>query len=171
MSERTGVIKFKGNPLTLSGGEIKPGDRLPGFCVAANDLSDIKDGDFTGKVLVVVTVPSVDTPVCATETRRFNERAADLSGDVRILVVSMDLPFAHGRFCGAEGIDKVTTASDYKDHCFGETFGVRIKELGLLTRAVFVFDKGGKCVYSEYVPEVTEEPRYDDALAAVKSAL
>jgi thiol peroxidase len=157
--------------MTLVGERVKVGDPLPSFCVTANDLSPVKGENFTGKVLVVVTVPSVDTPVCATETRRFNKNAADLSGDVRILVVSMDLPFAQKRFCAAEGIDKVSTASDYKDHKFGEAFGARIKELGLLTRTVFVFDKKGKCTYAEYVPEVTQEPNYDAAFAAVKASL
>ncbi|MFH0983656.1 MAG: thiol peroxidase [Planctomycetota bacterium] len=171
MNERTGVIKFKGNPMTLVGGGVKVGDPLPPFCVTANDLSPIKAEDFKGRVLAVVTVPSVDTPVCATETRRFNKNVADLSGDVRILVVSLDLPFAQKRFCAAEGIDRVSTASDYKDHKFGEAFGARIKELGLLTRAVFVFDKQGQCTYAEYVPEVTQEPNYDAAFAAVKAAL
>jgi thioredoxin-dependent peroxiredoxin len=171
MNERKGAITFKGNPMTLLGGEIKVGAATPVFTLTANDLSPIKHDDFKGKVLVVVTVPSVDTPVCAVETRRFNSNAAGLSGDVRILVASMDLPFAQKRFCAAEGIDRVTTASDYKDHQFGPAFGVRINELGLLTRAVFVFDKKGKCTYAEYVKEVTQEPNYDAALAAVKAAL
>lgn len=171
MTERKGVTTFKEKPMTLIGGEVKVGDPMPSFCVSGNDLAAIKNDDFKGQVAVVVTVPSVDTPVCATEARRFNESAARLSHDVRILVVSMDLPFAHRRFCAAEGIDKVATASDYKDHQFGTAFGVRIKELGLLARAVFVFDRKGSYIYAEYVPEVAQEPNYDAALAAVKSAV
>ncbi len=171
MAERTGVITFKGNPMTLVGPEIKTGDSLPAFKVTGQDLGDITNDNFKGKVLVLSVVPSVDTPVCAAQTRKFNEQASKLSDDVAILTVSMDLPFAAKRFCAAEGIEAVKTGSDYKYGAFGETFGVKIKELGLLCRAVFVADKSGKLVSAEYVPEVTEEPNYDKTMDAVKSAV
>jgi thiol peroxidase len=169
MSERSGVITFKGNPMTLVGGEVKVGDTLPSFKVVGQDLGDITNKDFANKVLVLSVVPSVDTPVCATQTRKFNEKVAGLSSDVAILTVSMDLPFAAKRFCAAEGIEAVKTGSDYKYGAFGDAFGVKIKELGLLSRAVFVADRNGKVKHAEYVPEVTTEPNYDAAMAAVKS--
>ena len=167
MPERSGVITFKGTPMTLVGNEVKVGQQAPHFTLTANDLSDLVCKQFHGKVQVT----SLDTPVCATQTRTFNERAAALSADVVILTVSVDLPFAQKRFCGAEGIERVITASDYRYGIFAEQFGVQIKELGLLTRAVFVIDKKGKVIYVEYVPEVTNEPDYDAALQAVKAAL
>lgn len=170
MAERSNAIKFKGNPMTLVGNEVKAGDDAPHFTVVANDLSELQCKDMHGKVRVISVVPSVDTPVCATQTRTFNQKATGLSGDVEILTVSKDLPFAQKRFCGAEGIERVRTASDYKDGNFGEAFGCLIKELGLLTRAVFVIDKNDKVVHAEYVPEVTEEPNYDAAMEAVTKA-
>jgi thiol peroxidase len=171
MPERTGAITFKGKPMTLIGREVKVGSESPHFVLTANDLSDLRCEQFHGKVLVISVVPSLDTPVCAMQTRTFNQRASDLSPDVVILTVSMDLPFAQKRFCGAEGIQRVITASDFKHRSFGEGFGVLIKELGLLTRAVFVIDRNQTVSYVEYVPEVTQEPNYDAALAAVKAAL
>jgi thioredoxin-dependent peroxiredoxin len=169
MSERKGAITFKGNPMTLIGAEVKPGTAAPIFKVTGNDLSDVSLKSFEGKVVVVSVVPSLDTPVCAVQTRTFNQKATGLGADVVVLTVSLDLPFAQKRFCGAEGIDRVITASDYKYHSFGEQFGVLIKELGLLTRAVFVIDRQGKVKYAQYVPEVTKEPDYEAALAVVKS--
>jgi thioredoxin-dependent peroxiredoxin len=171
MTERTGVITFKGNPLTLLGPALKVGSEAPHFTVTANDLSDLPCTKFQGKVLVISAVPSLDTPVCATQTRTFNQRATQLSQDVVILTVSMDLPFAQKRFCGAEGIERVITASDYKHRSFGPAFGVLIKELGLLARSVFVLDRAGKVAYVEYAPEVTQEPNYEAAFAAVKRLL
>ncbi len=171
MTERSGAITFKGNPLTLVGSALRAGSEAPHFTLTANDLSDLKCDAYHGKVLVISVVPSLDTPVCATQTRTFNQKATQLSQDVVVLTVSMDLPFAQKRFCGAEGIERVVTASDYKHRSFGPAFGVVIKELGLLTRAVFVIDRKGKVVHAEYVGEVTSEPNYDAALAAVKSAM
>ena len=171
MVERSNVITFQGGPLTLVGAELKVGDALPAFHLTANNLSEVTNATYAGKALVLSVVPSIDTGVCQAQTRKFNQEAANLSSDVVILTVSMDLPFALGRFCGAEGIDAVITASDYKDHSFGPAFGVRIKELGLLARAVFVADKSGKIIHAEYVKEVTTEPDYAAALAAVKAAL
>jgi len=171
MTERTGAITFQGNPLTLIGPALTAGSPAPQFTLTANDLSDLKSDTFAGKLLVLSVVPSLDTPVCAVQTRTFNQRATQLAQDVIVLTVSMDLPFAQKRFCGAEGIQRVVTASDYKHHSFGPAFGVLIKELGLLARAVFVIDRQGKLRHVEYVSEVTHEPNYDAALAAVQAAV
>jgi len=134
-------------------------------------LADIDSATFHGRVRVLSVAPSLDTSVCAAQTRRFNQEAVNLSEDVVILSVSLDLPFALARFCGAEGIERVLTASDYKYRTFGEAYGLYIRELGLLTRAVFVIGRDDKVVHAEYVPEVTDEPDYAAALAAVKEAL
>ena len=159
-------VTFQGNPLTLAGTQIKVGDTAPDFTVTDNDLNPIKLSDTKGK-RVFLTVPSLDTPVCDTEVRKFNEKAASLN-DVTVYVVSMDLPFAQARWCGASGIDKVVTASDYKDREFGKNYGVYINELGLLSRAVFVVDENNKVTYVEYLNEITDEPNYDKALEALK---
>ena len=171
MVERANAVTFKGKPLTLLGAEIKPGQTAPTFKVVGKDLADIVFESFRGKMVVLSVAPSLDTPVCAMQTRRFNKEATELSNDVVILSVSMDLPFALARFCGAEGINRVIAASDYKYRAFGETYGVLVRELGLLARAVFVVDKNAKVVYVEYVPEMTNEPNYASALRAVKTAL
>lgn len=171
MSKTNDSITFKGNKISIAGRAIKEGDTLPSFKVTGNDLKDLTEADFAGKVLVLSAVPSLDTPVCATETKRFNQEASELGSDVRILTVSMDLPFAQKRWCAAEGVTGLTTASDYKYRSFGEAFGTYIKELGLLTRAVFVADRTGKVVYVEYVDEVTQEPNYSAALDAVRRLL
>jgi thiol peroxidase len=171
MAERPGAVTFQGGPLTLAGAEITVGRKAPSFTLTANNLSDLKSDSYRGKVLVLSVVPSLDTPVCATQTRKFNREATLLSDDVVVLTVSMDLPFAQARFCGAEGIARVVTASDYKHRVFGESYGVLIKELGLLTRAVFVVDKAGVVRHTQYVSEITNEPDYGAALAAVKAAL
>ena len=170
MAERTNVATFKGNPITLVGTEIKKGDPAPHFKLVGNDLADIECASFHGKVQVLSVAPSIDTPVCALQTRTFNKEAVGLSEDVVVLSVSLDLPFALARFCGAEGIERVITASDYKYRTFGEAYGVNVRELGLLTRAVFVIDRASKIVHAEYVPEVTSEPNYAAALEAVKAA-
>jgi thiol peroxidase len=170
MSERTGVITFKGGPLTLVGNEISVGQDAPSFTASANDLSAKGLGDYAGKVVVLVSVPSLDTPVCDTEVRRFNEEATKLGDGVAVVTVSMDLPFAQARWCGAAGIEAVDTLSDYKDKSFGEAYGLMIKELGLLTRAVVVVGKDGKVAYQEIVAEVTHEPDYDKALEAIAAA-
>jgi len=159
-------VTFQGNPLTLEGTQVKVGDTAPDFTVVNNDLNPLKLSDTKGK-RVFLTVPSLDTPVCDTEVRRFNQEASKL-GDVTIYTISMDLPFAQARWCGSAGIDKVVTASDYKDREFGKNYGVYINELGLLSRAVFVVDENNKVTYVEYLNEITEEPNYDNALAALK---
>jgi thiol peroxidase len=168
MKERTGVITMKGNPLTLTGNEVKVGQKAPDCEVTANDLSMVKLSSFRGKVCVISAVPSLDTKVCDIETRRFNEEAGKLGSDVVVLTISMDLPFAQKRWCGAAGIDKVQTLSDYRDASFGKSYGVLIKELHLLARTVFVVDKEGVIRYIQMVPEETQEPKYDEVLKAVK---
>lgn len=167
MSERTGVITFKGGPLTLVGNEAVVGQEAADFEVLGNDLSPVKLSSFRGKVCVISSVPSLDTQVCDVQTRRFNEEAGRLGDDVVVLTISMDLPFAQGRWCGAAGVDNVVTLSDHRDGAFGEAFGLLIKELRLLARAVYVIDEDGVIIYSQVVPEVTDEPDYDAALAAV----
>ena len=159
-------VTFQGNPLTLEGTQVKVGDTAPDFTVVNSDLNPLKLSDTKGK-RVFLTVPSLDTPVCDTEVRRFNQEASKL-GDITIYTISMDLPFAQARWCGGAGIDKVITASDYKDREFGKNYGVYINELGLLSRAVFVVDENNKVTYVEYLNEITEEPNYDNALAALK---
>jgi len=168
MNERTGVITMKGNPLTLIGNEVKVGQMAPDCEVTANDLSMVKLSSFRGKNCIISAVPSLDTKVCDIETRRFNEEAAGLGSDVVVLTISMDLPFAQKRWCGAAGIDKVQTLSDYRDAAFGKSYGVLIKELHLLARTVFVVDKQGTIRYIQIVPEETQEPKYDEILKAVK---
>lgn len=168
MGERSGVVTFQGNPLTLVGTELKKGDHAPDVELLNNDLSPVKISSFRGKICVLATVPSLDTPVCDMETRRFNEEAGKLGADVVVLSVSMDLPFAQKRWCGAAGIDRVTTLSDHRDASFGQAYGVLIKELRLLARAVFVADKGGVIRYIQLVKELTQQPDYDAVLNAVK---
>jgi thiol peroxidase len=166
MEERTGSITFQGNPLTLMGNEVKVGDKAPDFELLDNDLKPVNLSGFSGKVCVISSVPSLDTPVCDMETRRFNEEAGKLGDNVSILTVSMDLPFAQKRWCGAAGVEKVTTLSDHRDAKFGENYGVLIKELRLLARAIFVVDREGVIQYVQLVKEVTEEPDYDTVIAA-----
>ena len=167
MKERTGIITMKGNPLTLLGNEVKVGDVAPDCEVLSNDLSPITLSSFRGKVCIVSSVPSLDTPVCDTETRRFNEEAGRLSSDVAVLTISMDLPFAQKRWCGAAGVTRVQTLSDHRDASFGTSYGVLIKELRLLARAVFVVDRNGIVQYVQLVKEITQEPDYDAVLTAV----
>lgn len=167
MEERTGVITIHGDPLTLVGKEIKVGEKAPDFVVLDNELSPVELSSFQGKVCVISVVPSLDTPVCDIQTRRFNEEASKLGSDVVILTISMDLPFAQKRWCGAAGVDKVMTLSDHRDASFGTSYGVLIKELRLLARAVFVVDRDGVVRYVQLVEEVTNEPDYKSALDAV----
>jgi thiol peroxidase len=163
--ERQGVITFKGNPLTLIGPDVKVGDKAPDFSVLAKDMSPITLENTKGKIRLIVSVPSLDTPVCDMEVRRFNQEAAKLP-NVEVLVISMDLPFAQSRWCGAAGVDNVRTGSDHRDASFGKSFGVLIKELRLDARAIFVVDADNTVIYKEIVPEVTHEPNYDAALKA-----
>ena len=160
---------FKNNPVTLLGNEVKVGDKAPDFTVLANDLSPVTLKDSEGKIRLFSVVPSLDTGVCDAQTRRFNEAAAELGDNVVIYTVSMDLPFAQKRWCGAAGIESVQTVSDHREGSFGQAYGVLIESLRLLTRAVFVVDAEGTVTYVEYVPEATNHPNYDAAIEAVKA--
>ena len=171
MQERSGVVTFSGNPLTLLGNDIEVGAQAPDFMVLANDLTPRSLADYKGKTLIISSVPSLDTGVCDLETRRFNSEAASLSDDIKILTISCDLPFAQSRWCGAAGVDtagKLETLSDHKNLAFGLAYGVAIKELRLLTRAVFVVNKEGRVIYKEIVPEISSEPNYENALQAAR---
>jgi len=163
--ERKDIITFKGNPMTLVGTELKLGEDAPDFTVIGQDMKPVKLSDFKGQTVVISAVPSLDTPVCEIQTKKFNEEAANLNA--KILTISMDLPFAQKRFCETFKTDKVTTLSDYKDRVFGNQYGL-IKELGLLARAVHVVNADGKLAYSQIVKEVTEEPDYQQAAQEVK---
>jgi thiol peroxidase len=162
--------KMGGNVITLVGPKLQPGDTAPDFTVLDNDLLPKTLEDYKGKIKLISVIPSIDTGVCAVQTRKFNEAASDFSGDVAVLTVSMDLPFAQKRWCGAEGIDRVETLSDHKYASFGENYGVLIKELRLLNRAIFIVDKNDKITYIEMVEENHDHPDYDGALDALKSA-
>ena len=162
-------VTFKGNPVTLLGTEVKPGDTAPDFNVLANDLSPVSLSDSKGYVRLISVVPSVDTGVCDQQTRRFNEEAASLEG-VKVLTVSVDLPFAQKRWCAAAGVENVQTLSDHRALSFGQAYGVAIEELRLLARAVFVVDANDKVTYVEYVSEATNHPNYEAAIEAAKAA-
>ncbi len=166
IEERSNIVTFKGNPATLLGPDIKIGDPAPEFRVVDNALQAVTLASNLGRVQLITVVPSIDTPVCDTMTRKFNEKAAQLPESVVILTVSVDLPFAQKRWCGNAGVDKIKTVSDYQDRSFGLNYGLLLKELKLLARAVYVIDKDGKVAYREIVKEVTAEPDYDAALAA-----
>ena len=168
MIERAGIITMRGGPLTLVGAELKVGQKAPDFIALDNDLKPVELSSFRGKICVLSSVPSLDTPVCDVETRRFNEEARRLGPDVVILTISMDLPFAQKRWCGAAGVARVQTLSDHRDASFGTQYGVLIKELRLLARAVFVMDCEGIIQYIQLVEEVTKEPEYAEILAAVR---
>ncbi|MBI3011535.1 MAG: peroxiredoxin [Candidatus Omnitrophica bacterium] len=195
--ERHGRVTFKGNPLTLIGPEVKVGSQAPGFQVLGQDLSPISLASFKSKTLLISVVPSLDTPVCDAQTRRFNQEAAALPTEagtpaaslgeakragvaegsaerrsrrpnVEVLTISMDLPFAQKRWCGSAGVDRVTVLSDHRDASFGTAYGALIKELRLLCRAIFVVDRGGTVRHVEYVSELSAHPNYDAALAALR---
>ncbi len=167
-AETKRTVNFKGNPLTLIGNEVKPGQKAPDFEVLTNGLAPVKLSNYAGKIKVISVVPSLDTPVCDAQTRRFNEEAVKFNKDVVVLTISMDLPFAQARWCGAAGIKNVETLSDHKMGNFGMAYGVFIAELRLLSRSIFIIDKDDKVVYAEYVPEVTEHPKYEAVLEALK---
>ncbi len=172
MSERHGAVTFKGNPLTLLGSETGQGDQLPDVGLLAGDLSEVKLSSFRGKVLVLIAVPSLDTPVCDLEAKRFNQEAGRLGEqDVRFVTVSMDLPFAQARWLAANKAENVTVLSDYMQGAAGMALGVLIKELRLLARAIWVVDKQGKVSYFQLVREMADEPDYEAVLNAVKELL
>ena len=162
---------MKGSPITLLGNEVKAGDKAPDFVALDTSLSPVRFSSFRGKVCILSSVPSLDTPVCDLETRRFNEEAGKLGEDVVFLTVSMDLPFAQKRWCGAAGVTRVKTLSDHRDASFGMAYGVLIKELRLLARAVFVVDRQGTIRYVQLVKEVSSEPDYDAVLKAVRGVM
>lgn len=162
-------VTFQQDPVTLLGNEMSAGDKAPDFTVLSNDLGEVSLYDYKGKVKLITTVPSVDTGVCSEETKRFNEEADKLD-NTHVLTVSMDLPFAQARWCAANGVKNLDTLSDHRDADLGEKYGVLIKELRLLTRAVFVVDSNDNVTYVEYVSEVTDFPDYDKALEAARKA-
>ena len=167
--ERPGATTMRGNPLTLIGPELKPGDAAPDFTVTDNNLKPVTLKDTGSSVRIISVVPSLDTPVCDAQTKRFNEEAAKLP-DVEILTVSMDLPFAQKRWCGAFGVDKVKMLSDHRDASFGSNYGTLIKDMRIESRAIFVIDQKNKIRHAEYVKEVADFPNYEAALAAAKGA-
>jgi len=162
------TVTFQGNPLTLAGTPVIVGATAPAFTVLATDLSPVTQDVLKGRTSVVITVPSLDTPVCDIETRRFNKEATALGAQVQVLCISADLPFAQGRWCGAANTKNVRALSDHRDLSFGMAYGVVLKDLRLLARAVFIIDAGCIVRYIELVPEITKEPDYDAALAAAK---
>lgn len=163
---RSGAITFKGNPMTLVGESVSVGSPAPAFSLtyAENGLQELTLEHLKGKPSIISVVPSLDTPTCAVQTKTFNQKLAEMGDKVNAVTVSRDLPFAQARFCGAEDV-KMRTASDYKDHKFGDDYGLTIEELKLLSRAVIVLDAEGKVTYFQQVPEVASEPNYDEALA------
>lgn len=162
-------VTFKGNAVTLSGKQLQVGDAMPDFTLIDTHLQKVQNYGTSG-IRVFLTVPSLDTDVCDQEVRKFNQSAAELP-KVTIYAVSMDLPFAQARWCGAAGVEAVRTLSDYKDHSFGRATGTRIDELGLLTRAVFVVNAEGKITYTEYVPEITSQPDYGVVLRHLRTLM
>ena len=166
---RSGIITFKGNPMTLAGSDLATGQPAPAFTLhyADNGIQTLSLDDLKGKPSILSIVPSLDTPVCAVQTKKFNEELGSLGDKINAVTVSRDLPFAQARFCGAENVD-MRTASDYQTHGFGTDYGLTIEELGLLTRAVIVLDADGNVAYSEIVSEVTNEPDYSAAMASLR---
>ena len=168
--ERTGLVTFAGNPLTLVGEEVKVGKKAPDFTVLNKELKEVKLTDFAGKTKIISVTPSLDTPVCDMQARRFNQEAQSLSKAITVLNISMDLPFALARFCASAGINNVETLSDHREASFGKAYGVLVKELRLLARAIFVVDASDVVRYMEIVPEMTNQPDYDKALEEARKA-
>jgi thiol peroxidase len=169
LQERSGIATLGGNPITLLGPEIKVGDQAPDFKVNKDLMTEVSLADYAGKVKLISVVPSVDTGTCDAQTRRFNAEADKLGDDVVILTISVDLPFAQSRFCGAAGIDKVVTLSDYKNRSFGQAYGVLIKEIQLDQRAIFIVDANDTVRYVEYLTEMSNHPDYEAALKALRA--
>lgn len=168
--ERPGATTMRGNPLTLIGPELKQGDKAPDFTVVDGSLKPVTLKDTGNQVRIISVVPSLDTPVCDAQTKRFNEEAAKLPG-VDILTVSMDLPFAQKRWCGAFGVDKIKMLSDHREGSFGAGYGTLIKDMRIESRAIFVVDQNNTIRHAEYVKEVADFPNYEAALSAAKNAL
>jgi thioredoxin-dependent peroxiredoxin len=169
--ERKGIITFQGNPLTLVGTEQKTGNKGGIFTVLDGGLKEVSLKDFAGKIKLISVTPSLDTPVCDMQARRFNQETAKLPDDVIIMNISMDLPFAISRFCTAAGIDRIKVYSDHRDASFGNAYGVLIKELRLLARSIFILDREDIIRYVEIVPELTQHPDYDKALEELKKLI
>ncbi len=167
MEERVGSITMKGNPLTLVGNEVKVGQAAPDFMALDNNLTPVKLSAYRGKICIISSVPSLDTPVCDIETRKFNEEASKLGEKVQIITISMDLPFAQKRWCGSAGANRIQTLSDHREAQFGIAYGVLIKELRLLARAVFLVDQKGILQYVQLVKEIANEPNYDEIWSAL----
>lgn len=168
MEERIGLVTMKGKPLTLVGSDVKIGEKAPDFVAIDNNLTPVRFSSYHGKICIISSVISLDTPVCDIQTRKFNEEASRLGSDVVIVTLSMDLPFAQKRWCGAAGVDRIQTLSDHRDASFGTSYGVLIKEYRLLARAIFLVDRKGVLQYKELVKEVTHEPDYDAVLSQLK---
>jgi thiol peroxidase len=167
------TVTLRGNPIPLGGNEVKSGQDAPDFTAIDNNLQPVRLSEAKGKVIILSSVPSVDTPVCDKETRRFNEEASKLGSDIEVWTLSVDLPFAQKRWCGAAGVDRVKTLSDFRDRSFGQNYGVLIQDgplAGVEARAVFVVGKDGKVKHVEYVKEIANEPDYDAALKAAQDA-
>lgn len=169
MNKSNQSITFKGAKLRVSGRGLQEGDMMPAFRLVGVDMAEIDQSRYKGKVLILCPVPSVDTPVCSIEGKRFNDEAIKFPADIAVLMVSLDLPFAQKRWCGAEDVTKIDLASDYKFRSFGEGFGVFSPDMGLLVRAVFVADRQGKVQHVEYVSEIAQEPDYSAAISKAKS--
>jgi len=172
MQKRPNAVTFKGNPLSLVGPQLKPGDKAPDFACVTSGLELMGIGKTPAKARLFSVVPSLDTPVCSTQTKKFNDALNALKDKVAAYTISLDMPFAQKRFCSSENITNMQTLSDLHDHSFGQNYGVLIEGLPmpLLSRSIFVVDKTGKISYTEYVPEVTSEPNYDKAIAALRAA-
>ncbi len=166
--ERTGIITMKGKKMTLVGPEVKIGDKAPDFTLLDGTLAEVRLGDFEGKTKIISVTPSLDTPVCDLQLRRFNREAASLPHDVAVLNVSMDLPFAIARFCSTADIDRAKALSDHREASFGTAYGVLIKELRLLARSIFIIDKNGVIRHKEIVPEQSNHPDYEKALQVLR---
>jgi thiol peroxidase len=171
MEKRQNAVTFKGNPLALVGRQVKAGDKAPDFTCVNSGLEKVSLAQTAGKPRVFSVVPSLDTPVCSAQTKKFEETLGALKDKLTCYTISLDMPFAQKRFCGAENISNIQTLSDVHNHSFGQNYGVLIEGLPipLLSRAVFVVDKGGTITYAEYVPEVTSHPNYDAALSAARA--
>jgi len=168
MQERAGLVTMRGNPLTLVGNEVKTGEAAPDFSALDTNLTPVKLSSYRNKICIISSVPSLDTPVCDMETRKFNEEASKLGDKIQILTISMDLPFAQKRWCGAAGVNKLQTLSDHREAQFGVAYGVLIKELRLLARAVFLVDPKGILQYTQLVKEIANEPNYEEIWSALK---
>ena len=171
MKERKGIITVKGNPVTLVGEEIKVGQKALSFKIIDQNMKEVSSDIYKNKIKVIAAVPSLDTPVCDTEIKRFNDEAAEVSNDVVIIFVSMDLPFAQKRFCQENNINKVKTFSDHRTADFAVKYGVLIKEMRLLARAIFIVDRNQTVQYVEYVKELSSPPNYEAALSALKKVV